>query len=396
MNTGEALVALGARVSEGEALASGDVVNTAARLQTAAPVGGILVGEATYRATRATIEYRASPPVDAKGKRNAVSAWEAVDARSRFGVDVEQHLRAPLVGRSREYAFLVDALERCRGERTAQLVTLVGVPGIGKSRLVAELYQVVDTDPELIWWRQGRSLPYGEASSYWALGEIVKAQAGILESDNAEAAEAKLGDFVTGLPVDSGERSWILRHTRPLVGLTQEEDESAVDRKAEAFAAWWRMLEALAEQRPLVLVFEDLHWANDGLLDFVDYLAEWASGVPLLLLGTARPELLDRRPGWGGGKRNAATVSIGALSRNETQELLSALLGRSLPGNAETAVLAQADGNPLYAEEYAACSRTTSPILRATSRCRRPCRESSPRAWTRWPQKRSCSFRTPP
>ena len=350
VNTGEALVALGARPGEGDAMVAGDVVNTAARLQSAAPVNGILVGEGTYRATRHVIEYREAAPVEAKGKAEPVVAWEAVSARARFGSDVEQKLRTPLVGRERERSLLADALDRARTEQSVQLVTLVGVPGIGKSRLVAELFQILEEDPDLIGWRQGRSLPYGERVSFWALGEIVKAHAGILESDDAATAEAKLEAVVETLSDDEQERGWLVRHTRPLVGLEGAERTE----REEAFAAWRRLLEAAAEQRPLVLVFEDLHWADEGLLDFVDHLADWATTVPLLIVGTARPELLDRRPGWGGGKRNAFTLSIGALSDEETAVLLQRLLDRAvLDADAQQAVLQRAEGNPLYAEEYA-------------------------------------------
>jgi class 3 adenylate cyclase len=350
VNTGEALVALGARPVEGEGMVSGDVVNTAARLQGAAPVNGILVGETTYRATRTAIEYREAPAVEAKGKSDPIPVWEAVGARSRFGSDVEERLRTPLVGRERERGLLADTLERARREESVQLVTLVGVPGIGKSRLVSELFQVVEDDPDLIFWRQGRSLPYGERVSFWALGEIVKAQAGILESDDAATAERKLVATVELLVDDEREREWVARHTRPLVGLEGAERTE----REEAFAAWRRLLEAAAERRPLVLVFEDLHWADDGLLDFVDHLAEWATTVPLLIVGTARPELLDRRPGWGGGKRNAFTLSIAALSDEETAQLLQRLLDRAvLDAGAQQAVLQRAEGNPLYAEEYA-------------------------------------------
>jgi len=350
VNTGEALVALGAKPGEGDAMVAGDVVNTAARLQGAAPVNGILVGEGTYRATRHVIDYREAQPVEAKGKAEPVKVWEALAARSRFGSDVEQKLRTPLVGRERERGFLADALTRARTEESAQLVTLVGVPGIGKSRLVAELFQILEDDPDLINWRQGRSLPYGERVSFWALGEIVKAHAGILESDDTATAEEKLDAMVGALSEDEQERGWLARQTRPLVGLEGTERTERV----EAFAAWRRLLEAAAEQRPLVLVFEDLHWADDGLLDFVDHLADWATTVPLLILCTARPELLDRRPGWGGGKRNALTLSIGALSDEETAVLLQRLLDRAvLDADAQQAVLQRAEGNPLYAEEYA-------------------------------------------
>ena len=350
VHTGEALVALGARAVEGEGMVSGDVVNTAARLQGSAPVNGILVGEGTYRATRQVIDYREAPSVDAKGKAEPVKVWEAVAARSRFGSDVEQKLRTPLVGRERERGLLADALAHARTEQSAQLVTLVGVPGIGKSRLVAELFQITEADPDLISWRQGRSLPYGERVSFWALGEIVKAHAGILESDDTATAEEKLGAMVEALSEDEREREWLARLTRPLVGLEGAERTE----REEAFAAWRRLLEAAAEQRPLILVFEDLHWADDGLLDFVDHLADWATTVPLLIVGTARPELLDRRPGWGGGKRNAFTLSIGALTDEETAVLLQRLLDRAvLDADAQQAVLQRAEGNPLYAEEYA-------------------------------------------
>jgi class 3 adenylate cyclase/tetratricopeptide (TPR) repeat protein len=350
VNTGEALVALGAKPGEGDAMVAGDVVNTAARLQGGAPVNGILVGEATYRATSQVIEYRDASPVEAKGKSEPIKAWEAVAARSRFGSDVEQKLRTPLVGRERERSLLADAFGRARTEQSAQLVTLVGVPGIGKSRLVAELFQITDADEEIISWRQGRSLPYGERVSFWALGEIVKAHAGILESDDTATAEEKLAAMVETLGEDEREREWLARHTRPLVGLEAAERAE----REEAFAAWRRLLEAAAEQRPLILVFEDLHWADDGLLDFVDHLADWATTVPLLIVATARPELLDRRPGWGGGKGNAFTLSIGALTDEETAVLLQGLLERAvLDADAQQAVLQRAEGNPLYAEEYA-------------------------------------------
>ncbi len=339
VNTGEALVALDADVAAGEAMVSGDVVNTASRLQSSAPVNGILVGEATYRATRHVIEYAEAPAVEAKGKSKPVPVWEVVSARPRYGTDVEQTHTSALVGREREVFLLTDAFQRSKNEATAQLVTLVGVPGIGKSRLVAELFSILDADPDVYWWRQGRSLPYGESRSVWALGEIVKAQAGILESDDVQTAREKLAAACSD--------EWVLSHLQPLVGVAGEMDESR-DRRVEAFSAWRRFFETLAEERPLVLVFEDLHWADDALLDFVDYLAEWVSGVPVLLVATARPELLDRRPDWGGGKRNATTLSIGALSDNDTAKLLPIL-----PAELQQLVLQRAEGNPLYAAEYA-------------------------------------------
>ncbi|MBD0338044.1 MAG: AAA family ATPase [Thermoleophilia bacterium] len=351
VNTGEALVSLDASPGEGEGMVAGDVINTAARLQSAAPVDGILVGEGTYGATDRAIVYRDAESVDAKGKVEPIPVWEAIEPRSRLGVDLGGAGRAELVGRDAEIDLLGDALARSRRERSTQLVTLVGVPGIGKSRLVYELGRVVDEDEELITWRQGRSLPYGEGVSYWALGEIVKAQAGILESDAADVAETKLAE-ATDVIANESERAWVERHLRPLVGLGGDE-AAAGDRRGEAFAGWRRFLEAVAESGPAVLVFEDLHWADDGLLDFVDGLVDWVDGVPLLVLCTARPELLDRRPGWGGGKRNAATVSLTPLDDEATAHLVLALLERPvLEAELQQALLERAAGNPLYAEEF--------------------------------------------
>ena len=189
ITTGEALVALGARPTEGEGMASGDVVNTAARLQSAAPVNGILVDEATYRATRQPISYEPKDAIDAKGKAEPVAVWEVIEARSRYGEDVSRSGGAPLVGREHESELLRGALQRARQEESTQLVTLVGVPGIGKSRLVAELFAALDREPDVMYWRQGRCLPYGEGVTYWALAEMIKAHAGILETDSAEQVE---------------------------------------------------------------------------------------------------------------------------------------------------------------------------------------------------------------
>jgi class 3 adenylate cyclase/tetratricopeptide (TPR) repeat protein len=349
ITTGEALVSLGARPEAGEGMASGDIVNTAARLESAAPANGILVDETTFRATERAVEYRARDRIEAKGKAAPVAVWEAVEARARFGVDIGQG-GAPLVGRRRELDLLADALERTKQERSPQLVTLVGVPGIGKSRLVYELSQIVDAEPELVYWRQGRSLPYGDGVTYWALAEMAKAQAGILETDTPGDVEQKLAEAVAALEIDGAER--MLESLRPLVGLAGDAD--AGGDRSERFAAWRGFFEGLAEQRPAVLVFEDLHWADDDLLDFIDHLVDWASGVPLLVVCTARPELLARRAGWGGGKPNALTLSISPLSDEDTARLLGALLERAvLPAEVQASLLARAGGNPLYAEQFA-------------------------------------------
>jgi tetratricopeptide (TPR) repeat protein len=257
---------------------------------------------------------------------------------------------AAFVGRRRELDFITDALSRAREERSPQLVTLVGVPGIGKSRLVYELSRVADAEEELIFWRQGRSLPYGEGVTYWALTEMAKAHAGILDTDPPDKAERKLVETVVGLNVEWPEH--LLENLRPLIGVAAD-GETGGDR-AERFAAWRQFFESLADARPTVLVFEDLHWADDDLLDFVDHLVDWSAGVPLLVVCTARPELLERRPGWGGGKPNALTLSISPLSEEETARLLGSLLERAvLPAEVQTSLLTRAGGNPLYAEQFA-------------------------------------------
>ena len=352
VNTGEALVSLDARPAQGEGMVAGDVINTAARIQSAAPINGVLVGESTYRATEHVIEYREAEPFEAKGKSEPVSVWEAVAPRARFGLDVEQAPLATLVGREREIEVLRNALTRSRQRREPELVTLVGVPGIGKSRIVAELFGIVDADPDIILWRQGRCLPYGEGISYWALGEMAKSQAGILETDSAIDAESKLAAAVAALVSVQAEVDWVTTHLKPLVGLGSDQGAGG-DSRGETFAAWRRFFESLGEQRPTVLVFEDLHWADDGLLDFVDGLVDRATGVPLLVLCSARPELLVRRPGWGGGKANAVTLSLSALSDEDTARLISEHLAQAvLPAEMQNTLLRRADGNPLFAEEY--------------------------------------------
>src|SRR6266508_288119 len=353
VTTGEALVALGARPEEGEGMASGDVVNTAARLQSAAPVNSILVDETTYRATGPVISYADHAAVQAKGKAAPIPVWEALEARSRLGVDLARRNGAPLVGREEELDLLRNSLTRSRQEQAPQLVTLVGVPGIGKSRLVAELFGIVEADPDFISWRQGRCLPYGEGVTYWALSEMVKAQSGILETDSEEEAGQKLRAGVAEALPEAADATWVEGHLRPLIGLAADTQVHS-GRQAEAYAAWRRFFEGLAEQRPLVLIFEDLHWADESLLDFIDHLVDWATGVPLLVVCTARPELLSRRAGWGGGKTNAATISLSPLSGEETARLVHALLERSvLPADIQATLIERAGGNPLYAEEFA-------------------------------------------
>ena len=348
VQTGEALVAIGARPELGEGIVSGDVVNTAARLQGLAPVDGVLVGEATFHATERVIVYEPHEPVVAKGKAEPLACWVAREPRSAVPAAVRES--TPLVGRDRERRLLVDALDRCRAERSVQLVTIVGVPGIGKSRLVEELRAQVDAAPEPTTWRSGRVLSYGEGVAFWPVAEIIKQQAGILESDDAATTAVKLDAAIEAVGLAGVDAVWARRQLAPLLGVETTGEAGGLD---EAFAGWRMFLEAAAAGGPVVLVVEDLHWAEDALLDFLDGLIDRISSVPLLVVCTARPELWEQRGSWGGGKPNALTISLEPLSETETRELVGALVDPSLLTDvAQDELLARASGNPLYAQEY--------------------------------------------
>jgi class 3 adenylate cyclase/tetratricopeptide (TPR) repeat protein len=347
VTTGGAVVVLGARPEEGESVVAGDVVNTASRLQAAAPVGGVVVGEMTYRSSRQVIDYEPLEPVRVKGKAEPVAIWRAVGARSRYAVEIDS-APTPFIGRGDELALLQQTFSRMLRERSVQLVTVAGEPGVGKSRLIAEFSSWVDDRPELVYWRQGRCPPYGEGITFWALGEIVKAHAGILESDPPKEAERKLSITVDALVRQSSEREWLRSRVAPLIGLPAPHAD-----REESFTAWRTLLEAAASVRPLILVIEDLHWADDAMLEFLEHLADWSTDVPALLLCTARPELYERREGWGGGKRNSASIALSPLSKDETARLVGGLLSDAvLPVETQAALLEHSGGNPLYAEEF--------------------------------------------
>jgi class 3 adenylate cyclase/tetratricopeptide (TPR) repeat protein len=345
INTGEALIALDARPEQGEGFATGDVVNTASRIQGAAPVDGIAVAESTYDATERVFEWERLEPVSLKGKAEPVGLWRPLQARARFGADVIRELSTPLVGRELELLQARTLFDRVTSEATVQLLTVVGEPGVGKSRLVAELFGYTDASPLLVTWRQGRCLPYGEGITFWALGEIVKAHAGVLESDPPDEARAKLE---RALP-EGEDAPWLRERLLPLLGV---ESGPPVARE-ESFAAWRRFLESIADRGPAVFVFEDVHWADEALLAFLEHLADWAQGVPLLLVCTARPELYEKHPAWGAGLKNATTVNLAPLSDADTARLVSALLEQTvLPAETQQLLLERAGGNPLYAEEF--------------------------------------------
>ncbi|MCP4309194.1 MAG: AAA family ATPase [bacterium] len=347
VTTGEAIVQISGTDRDREGIV-GDVVNTASRLEQVAPPGGVVVDERTYLSSREVVIYGDLDPVAVKGKSEPVTIWQPLEARSRFGVDVDRRHSTPFVGRDAELGALVDAFERTVRERTVQLVTIIGDPGVGKSRLLNEFRETTDARPDIAWWRQGRCLPYGEGITFWALAEIVKAHAGILDSD--AGAEAKLRAAVKPLFTDSTTADWVEARLALLAGVGGGADN--VD-QAELFSAWSRFLEALAARNPLILVVEDLHWADEAMLDFLEHLTDWAVASPILVITTARPEFYSVRGSWGGGKRNAVSVSLSPLDSEDAAVLLGALLETTvLDASVQQAILERSEGNPLYVTEF--------------------------------------------
>jgi class 3 adenylate cyclase len=349
VNTGEAIVTIGARPSHGEAMVAGDVVNTAARLQAAAPVDGILVGEETYVGTRAVIEYSPAEPVEAKGKAAPVVAWLAVAPLARVGE--RSFAPVPMIGRGAELAVLRGIWERVCEDRRAHLVTVFGPTGIGKSRLAHELIQRVEATGGKI--LRGRSLPYGESSPYGAFAQHVKQVSRIFDNDPLPRAYDKLQAAVTDL-VGQANTEEATSHVGMLIGLRAE--GSVSDRETLFFSA--RVLvEGLAARQPVVLLFEDLHWADPSLLDLIEFLAARARDVPLLILTLARPELLSRRQSWAGGLPAYTTLPLEPLGGPDAIELAGRLLahhGLAEPSDRAVSIAPTAEGNPLFIEELAA------------------------------------------
>jgi class 3 adenylate cyclase len=347
VNTGEALVDMYSEIAQGEALIAGDVVNTAARLQSAAPVGGVLVGAETYASTRATIEYQPAAPVAAKGKADPVHAWLAIRPTTPAG---ERPLTpVPLVGRTRELELLKRMWAEVSEQRRPQLVTVFGPAGIGKSRVAKELVEhVAAGDGRVL---RGRSAPYGARSSYGAFGQHVKRLARIFDNDDVDEARAKLDATVANL-VGTAEADTHARHLAMLVGLGVDDD--GADRRA-LFASARAVVESLASREPTLLLFEDIHWSDASLLDLIETLAASVSEVPLLLVALARPELLATRPDWGGNVPAYTAVSLEPLSSGAATELAERHLERAEATSALAGAVARAgDGNPLFIEELAA------------------------------------------
>jgi len=346
--TGEALVEVANAHDGGQGIASGDVVNAAARLQAIAPPGGVYVDDGTYAATRAAVEYAEQPAQTLRGHSRPSRVWLAVRARTGRAGTGEREL-TPMLGREHEHALLTTALHRTVRARVPQLVTIFGTAGIGKSRLVGELdrHAAGLADPP-VRWRVGYCPPFGENVSYAALAEIVKAHLGIADSDGEEGARARLVAGVRGL-VEPDEADQLADALAPLVGLPAPRLPVA-----DAERAWKRFLLAAARE-PLVLVFEDMHWADEPMLRFVETLGAAAHGLPLLVLCTARPELRERYPGWTSAIAGTTSISLSPLADADVAGLYSMLLGRAgaaVPAGGVDQLVELADGNPLYAQEY--------------------------------------------
>ncbi len=344
VNTGEALVSV-EHARTGGALATGDVVNTASRLQNAAPAGRLIVGAETYRGTRHAIRYEEVAAIEAKGKADAVEAWLAVEASA---APAERPLAAtPLVGRDRELEVLQSVWARAVDERRPHLVTIVGPPGIGKSRLCREIASLVATSGGRI--LRGRCLPYEERAGYQAFSRVVFDVSGILESDSPADARTKLEAAVHDL-LSPDEAQETLRHLLLLLGLAPDDE---VPTGGLLLLAARRFVECVSVAQPTVFVFEDVHWADDSELDLLRYLAQHVRDVPTLLVATARPELLDVQPNWGAGLGGQTTLPLEPLTAEAARALASRLVAAA--GAVDPARLVDvAGGNPLFLEELAA------------------------------------------
>jgi class 3 adenylate cyclase/tetratricopeptide (TPR) repeat protein len=337
VNTGEVVTG---DAAGGQRLVTGDAVNVAARLEQAAGSNEILLGESTYRLVRDAVEVELIAPVTAKGKADPLAAYRLVSVAAH-GEGVARHLDSPMVGRKRERSLLADAFNRAVDERTCSLFTVLGSAGVGKSRLVGEFLDEVAGRARIL---HGRCLPYGEGITYWPLRDVISAAAGITDDDSPDAAVERLrataGDGAGTIADDVAALLGLL--DRPV-------------KPEEGFRAVRRLLEHLGRETPLVVVFDDIHWAEGAMLDLIEHIADWSRDAPILLLCVARPDLLEQRPGWGGGKMNATSILLQPLSPDECRDLIANLLGGiGLDAATLGRVVDAAEGNPLFVEQMVA------------------------------------------
>jgi class 3 adenylate cyclase/tetratricopeptide (TPR) repeat protein len=365
INSGEVLAG---QVGDGYTVI-GDVVNVASRLQSAARPGSVTVGETTHRLTRGPIEYEELKPLSLKGKAEPVPAWEAVRLLVSGTAARGSRSAAPLIGREDESSLLLSLFDRVVREGRPHLVTVIGQAGVGKTRLLREFATRLAEREQMAAFRVGHCPAYGAGLAYWALGEIIRGQFEIVDTDDSQLAWAKLLHGIeavsTKLETDEPPERLAATIARPLgieppadlaiaTGLHDAEDPQQM--RDRLFSAVRSLVEAASKRWPVVIAIEDIHWADEGMLDLIDYMARWIRG-PALIVCLARDELLERRPGWGGGRRNYTTIALEPLSQGETRELVTALLpggnGSSANGHGDLIpqVAERSAGNPLFAEE---------------------------------------------
>ena len=342
--TGDAAVTLG---DNAQGMVAGDLVNTASRIQAEAEPGTVLVGNSTRGATEAALVYEDLGERTLKGKAEPVRLWRALRVVAMVGgAQKSEGLEAPFVGRERELRLIKDHFHASADEHKAQLVSVVGIAGIGKSRLSWEFFKYIDGIAELVYTHRGRCLAYGEGVTYWALAEMVRMRAGITDGEDPASALTKLQRCLVEFLSDADERRWVEPRLAQLLAL---EDRAAQDRE-DLFSAWRLFFERLADKQPTVLVFEDMQWADTSLLEFIEYLMEWSRNHALYVVTSARPELVDRHPTWGAGKRNFTSVFLEPLAAQAMEQLLDSLVP-GLPDELREQILRRAEGVPLYAVE---------------------------------------------
>jgi class 3 adenylate cyclase/tetratricopeptide (TPR) repeat protein len=339
--TGEAAVTLGA---ENQGMVAGDLVNTASRIQSVAPPGSVFVGESTMRTTEDVIAYEPGGSFELKGKEAAIDLWRASRVVGLRRAGRTTALEPPFTGRDRELRMIKELFHDSAEHGKVHLVSVQGVAGIGKSRLVWELNKYIDGLVEDVWWHQGRCLAYGEGVAFWALAEMIRGRAGIVEDEESSSAAAKLAVSIDRHIPDADERRFVKPRLGHLLGL----EEGSVGDQENLFAACRIFFERIADEGPSIMVFEDIHWADSALLDFIEYLVEWSRDRPIFVLTLARPELAERRPNWGAGSRNFTSIFLEPLDSDEMGFLLNDPIP-GLPDDVRARILERAEGIPFYA-----------------------------------------------
>jgi class 3 adenylate cyclase/tetratricopeptide (TPR) repeat protein len=342
--TGEAAVTLGAH---GQGMVAGDLVNSASRVQSRAEPGTVLVGEATRRASAAAIAYEDAGRHEVKGRDEPLRLFRALRViAARRGEGRALGLESPLIGRDREVHLIKELFHATAEEHRARLVSVVGLAGTGKSRLAWEFEKYIDGLADTVYWHRGRCLAYGEGVAFWALAEMVRMRARIAEDDPPGTALGKLRETLAGEVPEPAEREFLEPRLAHLLGLA---DRMAPD-KEDLFSAWRLFFERMAARHSVVLLFEDLQWADEGLLDFVEYLLDWSRAHPIYVLTLARPDLIERRAGWGAGRRDFTSLFLEPLAAAEIEALLAGLVP-GLPRELRDRIVERSEGVPLYAVE---------------------------------------------